>query len=166
MKPSAKKIQPMGFSGRCEAIKAPTTENDTAMMARWAIGGPPRARKILSRVRSLRRARIRLAAASATLIRHSDPANHVATRALIPPTPRSCSLAPCVTTPLYSTTVSQALRQTLRGKGLNNIDPHHQPRAHGGPGDGCGVRDTSLSPSSVSVVNTLLIPSESDEDGF
>src|SRR5215207_10844656 len=44
---------------------------------------------------------------------------------------------------LYSTTVSQALRQTLRGKGLNNIDPHHQPRAHGGPGDR-EVRDKSL----------------------
>ena len=43
-----------------------------------------------------------------------------------------CSLAPSVTTPLYSTTVSQALRQTLRGKSLSNIDPHHQPRGHGG----------------------------------
>src|SRR5215211_591280 len=85
---------------------------------------------------------------------------------LIPPTPGSCSLILSVTTTLYSTIVSQALRQTLRGKGLNNINPHHQPRGHGGPGDGCEVRDTSLSPSSVSVVNTLLIPSESDEDGF
>src|SRR5215218_1275994 len=34
--------------------------------------------------------------------------------ALISPTPRPSSLVPSVTTPLYSTTVSQALRQTLR----------------------------------------------------
>src|SRR5919112_958990 len=34
--------------------------------------------------------------------------------ALISPTPRPSSLGPSVTTPLYSTTVSQALRQTLR----------------------------------------------------
>src|SRR5918997_3703261 len=105
----------MGFSGRCEAMRAPTTENDTAMMAMWAIGGPPRARKISSRVLPLRRVRIRLAAASATLIRHSDPASHAVTRALILATPRSCTLAPSVTTLLYSTTVSQALRKASRG---------------------------------------------------
>jgi len=35
-------------------------------------------------------------------------------RVLIPPSPRRCSFVPSVTTPLYSTTVSQALRQTLR----------------------------------------------------
>src|SRR5215216_4779286 len=34
--------------------------------------------------------------------------------ALISPTPRPSSLGPSVTTPLYSTTVSQALRQPLR----------------------------------------------------
>src|SRR5688572_21908129 len=45
----------------------------------------------------------------------SDQASHAATRALIPSTPLLCALAPSVTTPLYSTTVSQALRQTLRG---------------------------------------------------
>jgi hypothetical protein len=36
-------------------------------------------------------------------------------RALITPTLRSCSLAPSVTTLLYSTAVSKALRQPLRG---------------------------------------------------
>src|SRR5918997_3231828 len=105
----------MGFLGRCEAMRAPTTENDTAMMARWAIGGPPRARKISARVRPLRRARIRLATASATLIRHSDQAIQAAVRRLIPPTPRPCFLALSITIPLYSTTVFQALRQPLRG---------------------------------------------------
>src|SRR5215204_7694440 len=45
---------------------------------------------------------------------HTDQASHAAARRLIPPTSCPCSLAPSVTTPLYSTTVSQALRQTLR----------------------------------------------------
>src|SRR5215211_7669896 len=42
-------------------------------------------------------------------------ASHVAARALIPPASRPCcSLAPSVTTPLYSTAISRALRQPLR----------------------------------------------------
>ena len=61
--------------------------------------------------------------------------NHPATRAtrsrgrrLIPPSSCPCSLAPSVTAPLYSATVSQALRQTLRrwscGPGANeNTSP-------------------------------------------
>ena len=35
---------------------------------------------------------------------------------LIRPTPRPCSLAPAVTTPRYTTTVSKALRQPLRAR--------------------------------------------------
>jgi hypothetical protein len=46
---------------------------------------------------------------------HSDQANQAAVRWLIPPTPRPRSLAFAVTTPLYMASVSQALRQTLRG---------------------------------------------------
>src|ERR687889_1087514 len=105
----------MGFSGRCEAIKAPMMENDTVQVRRLAIVGPSQARKISPRVRPLRRARIRPATASATQSRHSDQAIQAANRMLILPSPRPRSLAPCVTTPLYNTTVSQALRQTLRG---------------------------------------------------
>src|SRR5215203_381527 len=104
----------MGFSGRCEAIKAPTTENDTIQVRKAAIEGQHKAEKISPRVRPLRRARIRLATASATHSTHSDQASTVAPWVLLPTTPRSCSLAPSVTTPLYSTTVSKALRQTLR----------------------------------------------------
>ena len=37
---------------------------------------------------------------------------------LIPLTPRCCSFAPSVTTPLYSTTVSKALRTALRGSAV------------------------------------------------
>src|SRR5215218_6669850 len=103
----------MGFSGRCEAIKAPTTENDAIRVAMATIEGPPKAVKISPRVRLLRRPRIGLAAASATHSAHNDQAGHAATRALILSTPRPCSLAPSVTTVLYSTTVSRALRQSF-----------------------------------------------------
>src|SRR5918997_4221521 len=104
----------MGFSGRCEAMRPPTTENDTIWVRRVATEGPDQARKISLRVSPLRRARIRPATARTTHSRHSDQASHAAVRRLIPPTSRSCSLAPSVTTPLYNTTVCQALRQTLR----------------------------------------------------
>src|SRR5215212_9786755 len=49
-------------------------------------------------------------AASTTHRVHTDHASKAAARRFLPPTPRSCSLAPSVTTPLYSTTVSQTLR--------------------------------------------------------
>src|ERR687894_273257 len=58
--------------------------------------------------------RRKLRAVSAKEVAHMDQANLAAVRLLIPPTTRSCCLAPSVTTSLYSTTVSQALRQTLR----------------------------------------------------
>src|SRR5215203_6631214 len=105
----------MGFSGRCEAINAPTTENDTVQVGRTANEGPSQARKISPRVRPLRRAKIRLATASATHSRHSDQAIQAADRMLILPSSQSCSLAPSGTTPLYSTNVSQGLRNALRG---------------------------------------------------
>ena len=54
-------------------------------------------------------------AANGKEIAHIDQPIQVAVRALIPPTSCLCSLAPSVTTPLYRTTVSQALRQPLRG---------------------------------------------------
>src|SRR5215204_393751 len=52
---------------------------------------------------------------------HSDHATHAAARRLIPPTLRLCCLDPSVTTPLYSTTVSQALRQTLRSQAVSEL---------------------------------------------
>src|SRR5215218_9095809 len=116
----------MGFSGRCEAIKAPTTENDTVQVGRSAIEGPSQARKISPRVRPLRRARIRLAAASTTHSRHSDQAIQAANRMLILPSPRPRFLAPSVTTPpLYRTPVSQGLRLLLRGGVLSELRRIH-----------------------------------------
>src|SRR5919112_6393251 len=86
----------------------------------------------------------RLTVVSAKERTHIDQASDAAAPRLIPPIPRLCCLDPSVTTPLYSTTVSQALRQPLRGKGLNDIDPHQLP-TRTWRSRGCGVRDTSLS---------------------
>jgi hypothetical protein len=44
----------------------------------------------------------------------SVQASQEAAREFALPTPRSCWLVPSVTTPLYSTSVAHALRQTLR----------------------------------------------------
>src|ERR687889_928597 len=105
----------MGFSGRCEAMRAPTTENDTIWVRRMTVVGIP-VSTISYRVSPLRRPKIRHAPASTTHSRHSDQASHAARLVLISPTPRPCcSLAPSVITPLYSTPVCQTLRQTLRG---------------------------------------------------
>src|SRR5688500_17962399 len=150
----------MGFSGRCEAIKAPTTENDTIWARRVATGGPDQARKISPRVRPLRRARIRPATPSATHTRHSDQASHAAVRRLIPPTPRSCSLAPSVTTPLYNTTVSQPLRQTLRGEvpiGYLPVPATHEDMV---VPEIFRCRTQAVSPVSVLMVNIILTPSQ------
>src|SRR5215207_3349753 len=58
----------------------------------------------------------RVNAMSNRLTAHTDQASHAAARVLIPPTSLPCPLAPSVTAPLYSTTVSKALRSALRGE--------------------------------------------------
>jgi hypothetical protein len=45
---------------------------------------------------------------------HADHASQMVARLLIWPTPRPCALAPSVTTLLYRTSISKALRQRLR----------------------------------------------------
>jgi hypothetical protein len=51
--------------------------------------------------------------------RASDQASHNAAWALVLPAPRPRCLASSVTTPLYSTSVSRALRAPLRGRARN-----------------------------------------------
>jgi hypothetical protein len=63
-------------------------------------------------------------------------------RLLTPLTPRSRSFASPVTTPVYSTAVSKALRQPLGGNGLNNIDSHQLPTRTWGWHRVCGGGDT------------------------
>src|SRR5215217_4282878 len=77
--------------------------------------------------------RRKLSAVSAKESAHTAHASQEAIRVLIPPSlPCSCFLVPSVTTPLYSTTVSQALRLTLRGKGLTILTRTSYPRVRGG----------------------------------
>jgi hypothetical protein len=52
---------------------------------------------------------------------HSDHASQEVVRGIIPPIPLPRSLAPSITTPLYYATVSQALRQPLRGRAVANF---------------------------------------------
>src|SRR5215210_4080758 len=113
----------MVFSERCEATRAPTTEDDTTMMSWLAIEGPSKARKISPRVRLLRRARIRLAAASATHSRHSNQAIQAVNLMLILPSPRPRSFALSVTTSLYSIIVSQAFATKLNGEQTSEYSP-------------------------------------------
>jgi hypothetical protein len=110
-KPSARQIQPIGLWGRLEAIKAPTkgkaktgTEVNASITVRLAT-------KPLGRcAERMRMYSATLATNMATERPASDHANQAAEWRLILPTLPPCSLAPSVTTPLYSTTVSKALR--------------------------------------------------------
>src|SRR5215208_4542978 len=114
--PDRHNSQPTGFSGRREATIAPTVASITMNVllnhqAKTGVLGWER----------LRTTRRRLNAVSATVSVHSDQASREAARVLIPPFPYPVTLAPSVTTPLYSTTVSQTLRQTSRGRGENEL---------------------------------------------
>src|SRR5215208_5965118 len=101
----------MGFSGRREATTAPTVVNVKASKAR---------RTIVARLGKIRAEALKNPstpppkAANGKEIAHIDHAIHVAVRTFILPTLRPCAFVPSVTTPLYSTTVSKALRQPLR----------------------------------------------------
>src|SRR5215217_9547964 len=64
----------------------------------------------------------------------SDHASQEVPRELILPTPCSCSLVPDVTTPLYSSTVSRALRQALRGHAVANFLELRYGEVRLGPG--------------------------------
>src|SRR5919112_3641966 len=95
--------QPIGFSGRREATRAPTVENAKITTERHAV---TRA----DEVGALSEARRKARAMATKVATQTDHASQEAVRRLIPPNPRPCSLAPAVTTPLYSITVSRLLR--------------------------------------------------------
>src|SRR5215208_4112290 len=114
-KPSVRQIQPMGFSGCLEAIRAPTigkARKGTKIS---------RALKIPPVPQVLGTCADRAATYSATLAKNmaperpaSDQASQEEARVFALPTSRSRRCVPSATTPLYRTLVSQALRQTLR----------------------------------------------------
>src|SRR5215207_7089969 len=113
-RPMARQIQPTGFLGCLEAIRAPTmgkarkvTKINSSLRAPLVVGASCDER---ARTNSTT-----LARNMATERPASDQASHGEARLLILPTPRPCSLAPCATASLYSTTTSNALREALRG---------------------------------------------------
>src|SRR5829696_10366095 len=129
-KPAVRQIQPIGFWGRLEAIRAPTRgkARKGKKITRPPMS-PPVPHVLGSRVAG---APYKDMMISATLAKNmaterpaSDHANHEAARVLIPPTPRPWSLAPSVTTLLYRATVSQTLRQALRSRASIQL-----PRIH------------------------------------
>src|SRR3712207_1688161 len=107
-KPTARQIQPAGLWGRLEAIRAPTKGK---AKKGTKINMPLTKVKLVPQLlgtgaERARRSSATLATNMATQRPASDHASQEAARVLILPTPRSCSLAPANTTPLYSTTVS------------------------------------------------------------
>jgi hypothetical protein len=102
-KPLAHSIHPIEFSGRRETMSAPTVE----VVTTHAPTGKMTIKLPRSWINSKKSAQTAVSA-------HSNHASHVAARVLFPP---PCSLAPSVTVQLYSTTVSKALRNALRGEG-------------------------------------------------
>src|SRR5215217_1606301 len=102
-RPAVRQIQPMGLWGRLEAIRAPTRGK-----ARKGtnINRPPTVPQVLEgRVSGAPDKDNRVSATPATNIVRESPASDQASqeeaRDLIPPTPRSCSASPSLTTPLY-----------------------------------------------------------------
>src|SRR5215211_15837 len=113
----AQKSQPMVLRGCREATMAPTTEKVSTMAKeRTTVSASPTLPYgSPGGVDPIVRASATPPTRSATESTTSGQASQAAERVLVPPTPRPCcSLDPSVTTPLYSTTVSKALRQTLR----------------------------------------------------
>src|SRR5829696_1625577 len=124
------KIQPIGFWGRREATRAPTVGYTSSSIVKST--SKPK-NNSLAGIRGVRSLSSTPSSVRATENAHTDHANHAAERALILPIPRLCSLALSVTTLLYSTAVSQALRQTLRGS-------FSVPTGGEAPSDSCTAR--------------------------
>ena len=111
-RPSALESHPMGWAGRREAMRTPTVEQlATIIVLRNANSktGAPGCDRFSARNTRPSAVRTRERA-------HTDHASRAEASGLtLPPPHPCCSLAPCVTTLLYSTTILLTLRQALRG---------------------------------------------------
>src|SRR5919206_3658469 len=113
--PMARHIQPMGFSGRLEAIRAPTTGKARKGNRKMSTAlRPPVPQELGGCTDRVTKYNTTVATNITTESAPSDHASQEAVRVLIAPTPRPCSLVPSVTPPLYSSIVSKALRHPLR----------------------------------------------------
>src|SRR5919205_613227 len=100
-RPATRQIQPIGFSGRLEAIRAPMAPPEPQSLEGCAAGAVAYKDKMVSMAPATNMAPERPA---------SDQASQDEARVFALPTSRSRRCVPSVTTPLYSTLVSRALR--------------------------------------------------------
>jgi hypothetical protein len=119
-RPATRQIQPIGFSGRLEAIRAPTIvkARKGARINRLPMA-PPEPQSLESCAAGAVTYKDKMVSmALATNIAPERPASDQASqeeaRVYALPTSRSRRCVPSATTPLYRTLVSQALRNALR----------------------------------------------------
>src|ERR687898_475039 len=114
-RPAASEIQPMGLVGRRDATRAPTSVNPRAVVRtkKGTFAVPQTPGPSTTRVGLFRTRRTADTESRATDNKPSDQACQEVARRLIPPTPRSSTLASSVTTPLYNTTGSLSLTATV-----------------------------------------------------
>jgi hypothetical protein len=103
-------------------------------------------------------------------------ASQVAARVPIPPNPRSCSLAPSVTTPLYRRTVSHSLRHPFRERrAAAHFREPRQGDADGGQAEsmtgrvvvvGMTARDNCSSSAARACISTRPCDWRSDQRGL
>src|SRR5829696_2022340 len=119
-RPETRQIQPIGFSGRLEAIRAPT--RGKARKGRKISREPrgpavPQSLEVEGCVVAPTYNDDTVSTAPTTNMAIEKPASDHASqvaRVLVPRTPLSRCLAPAVTTPLYRIPVSRTLREALR----------------------------------------------------
>jgi hypothetical protein len=154
----------MGFSGRLEAIRAPTSGKTKKSPE------PSKPTVVRSASQLLGTCAERASTSSgtpatnmATHRPHNDHASQEATRALDPPVRRAGSrrVVLSVTTPPYKMIVSQSLRQTLRAGGFREtLSAPPTTRTWWRP-QGCGDAGAqAISLISVLTVHTALTPSQ------
>src|SRR5215213_8366702 len=110
--PTAKQIQPIALWGRLEAIRAPTKGKARKGTMKTNKMLKPPVPQVIGGCADGGRMMYNATFATNMISERvaSDQASHAAVRALMPPIPRPCFLAPTVTPPLYSTTASRVLR--------------------------------------------------------
>jgi hypothetical protein len=107
-KPFARQIQPMGLCGRLEAIRAPTRGKQEDQQATYGAADAQTAWVLRGTGEDIQRDAGYEHSHRETGKRPCQPGGGAGA---YPTDPCTCALAPSVTTPLYRTTVSQALRR-------------------------------------------------------
>src|ERR687897_2593471 len=119
--PATIMIHPIGFWGWRVAISAPTVEKLSTMAAKTTAKTKFATTSVITPEAGSNNVSSRESAKATMESNHPDQASQDAARRLFPPLLRPCSFALSVKTALYSTTVSRALRQALRGHAIANF---------------------------------------------